>query len=390
MFIFSAVLTLLMLSLPLDLAADSARRRSAGVAGRLARYLGEAVMEGFSDDDVTDVYVNPHDRRVRFDTHSQGKVDTGHELSEASAEQFLNAVADLHGLVLGRDHPALQAELPGERFGGARLQGFLPPTALGASFVARKLPGRVRSLEEYASEGTLSASQMELLRRAIISRWNVLIVGGTGTGKTTLTGALLKEIAALCPRDRVIVLEDTRELTCGATDHLALRTSEPAGLSDLVRQTLRAYPDRIVVGEVRGVEALDLLDAWSTGHPGGLGTVHARSAEGALVRLDRLCQRAGVPPQRDLVAEAVDLVVLMESGPGGQRRVKDLVRVLGLSTDGRFRLARLPADAPGEGSTGTGQHGRPGGRHPYGGDPGGEGGSFSAAHIVLEPHAAPA
>ena len=344
-------------------------------------------MEGFGDDDVTDVYVNPHDRRVRFDTHSRGKVDTGHELSEASAEQFLNAVADLHGLVLGQDHPALQAELPGERFGSARLQGFLPPTALGASFVARKLPGRVRSLEEYASEGTLSASQMEVLRRAITLRWNILIVGGTGTGKTTLAGALLKEVAALCPRDRVVVLEDTRELTCEAADHLALRTSEAASLAQIVRQTLRAYPDRIVVGEVRGVEALDLLDAWSTGHPGGLGTVHARSAEGTLLRLDRLCQRAGVPPQRDLVAEAVDLVVLMESGPGGQRRVKDVVRVLGFSTDGRFRLERLPADAdaPGEGSTGTGQHGRPGG-----GDPGGEGATFSADHVMLEPHAVPA
>ena len=385
MFIFNAVLPAPMPSLPSDLVADSAQRRSAGVAGRLARYLGESIMVGFGDDDVTDVYVNPHDRRVRFDTHSRGKVDTGHELSEASTEQFLNAVADLHGLVLGRDHPALQAELPGERFGSARLQGFLPPTVVGASFVARKLPGRVRSLEKYTSEGTLSASQMELLRRAIISRWNILIVGGTGTGKTTLAGALLKEIAALCPRDRVVVLEDTRELTCEAADHLALRTSEAASLAQIVRQTLRAYPDRIVVGEVRGVEALDLLDAWSTGHPGGLGTLHARSAEGALLRLDRLCQRAGVPPQRDLAAEAVDLVVLMESGPGGQRRVKDLVRVLGLGTDGRFRLERLPADAPGEGSTGTGQHGRPGG-----GDPGGEGASFSTAHIVLEPHAVPA
>jgi type IV secretion system protein VirB11 len=166
---------------------------------------------------------------------------------------------------------------------------------------------------------------------------NVLIAGGTNSGKTTLANALLKEITDRFPHERIVLLEDTVELQCVARDHLALRTTAGVTLAQLVKSALRTSPNRIVVGEVRGHEALDLLDVWATGHPGGVATVHASSAEGALARLDRLAQRANVPPQRHLVAEAIHLVAVIEGGNGG-RRVTDLVRVNGLDAHGRYVL----------------------------------------------------
>ncbi len=326
--------------------------RSARVAEMMARYLGERVMDAFADDDVTEVYVNPQDGHVRFDTRSLGKVDTGEALAAERVEQFLNAVADLHGLTLDGERPAIQAELPVERFRGARLQGFRPPLASAAAFVVRKPPAVVYPLDEYVARGTISAEGRTALREAVLRRWNVLVAGGTGSGKTTLANAVLREVTDLCPGERVVILEDTVELQCAAADHLALRTVAGLTLADLVRQTLRAYPDRIVVGEVRGPEALDLLDAWSTGHPGGLGTFHAEDAQTALARLDRLCQRANVPSQAALVAEAVDLVVVMEGtggaaggGGGRQRRVREVVRVRGLRPDGAYDLDPLTEHA---------------------------------------------
>ena len=149
--------------------------------------------------------------------------------------------------------------------------------------------------------------------------------------------ALLQEITHQFPYERLVLLEDTVELQCAARDHLALRTNGRVTLADLVRNTLRTSPDRIIVGEVRGAEALDLLDAWATGHPGGIATVHASSPEGALLRLDRLAQRANVPPQAALVAEAVGLVVVIEGG-NARRRVADIARVDGLGLDGRYQL----------------------------------------------------
>jgi type IV secretion system protein VirB11 len=185
----------------------------------------------------------------------------------------------------------------------------------------------------------MSGAWREALGTAVGERWTIVVAGGTGTGKSTLLGALLHEIAQRCPGERVAVLEDTVELRCPVPDHLPLRTTPELPLAALVKATLRTSPNRIVIGEVRDASALDFLDAAVTGHPGGLCTVHASSALGALHRLDRLAQRANVPPQPELVAEAVDLVVVLE-GHHARRRVADLVRVTGLDGDGRYLLHR--------------------------------------------------
>jgi len=193
-----------------------------------------------------------------------------------------------------------------------------------------------------AAGGIMTPVQRAAIGHAVTSHANVLIAGGTNSGKTTLANALLREITERCPDERIVVLEDTVELQCAARDHLALRTGPGVTLAELVRSALRTSPNRIVVGEVRGREALDLLDAWATGHPGGCGTCHATTADGALLRLDRLAQRNNVPSQVALIAEAVNLIAVVEGGNRG-RRLVDLARVVGLDADGRIALEHLTA-----------------------------------------------
>ena len=306
----------------------------------MARYLGPVILRAFADDDVTEIYVNPQDGVVRFDTRSRGRIASGVTVAPTRVEMFLNAVATSLGLTLGADHPGLEAELPAVGFRGSRLQGFVPPVTPAPAFTIRKPPAVVYSLDDYVAAGVISRAERAEFSRAVREHQNILIVGGTNTGKTTLANALLKEITDCFPAERLVILEDTVELQCLAPDHLALRTSPAVTLAQLVKSALRTSPSRIVVGEVRGSEALDLLDAWATGHPGGVATVHASSPEGALLRLDRLAQRANVPPQRHLVAEAVHLIAVLE-GAHARRRLTELVRVQGLDRDGRFLLHRL-------------------------------------------------
>jgi type IV secretion system protein VirB11 len=309
----------------------------------MARYLGGRIMQALADDDVTELYVNPQDGLVRVESRRFGKMDSSCVLPRERAEMFLNAVAASHGVRLDAEHPSIQAELPQSRFRGARLQGFVAPVTQGPCFTIRKPPAVVYPLESYVQQGRLTPVMRLRLSEAVRSRESVLIVGGTNTGKTTLANALLKEIATVRPADRVVILEDTVELQCAAADHLALRTTADTSLRDLVKQALRTNPTRIVVGEVRDAAALDLLDAWATGHPGGIATLHATTVAGALLRLDRLAQRAGVPSQRALIADAVQLVVLLQNTNAqgaAARRVTDLVRVSGLTDDGRYVLHR--------------------------------------------------
>jgi type IV secretion system protein TrbB len=305
----------------------------------MSRFLGPVVLAGFADDDVTEVYLNPQDGVVRFDTRSRGRVESGARLDRHRVEMFLNTVAATLGLTLSADHPSLEAELPALSFRGSRLQGFVPPVTPAPAFTIRKPPAAIYSLDDYARSGMVSDGERRQFEDAVLEHQNILIAGGTNSGKTTLANALLREITEVFPWERLVILEDTVELQCAAPDHLALRTSPQVSLAQLVKSALRTSPNRIIVGEVRGAEALDLLDAWATGHPGGVATVHASSAEGALRRLDRLAQRANVPSQRELVAEAIDLIAVLEGGNAG-RRLTDLVLVSGIDRAGHYLLDR--------------------------------------------------
>ena len=232
--------------------------------------------------------------------------------------------------------PIVSAELPetGERF-----EGVMPPVATAPCFSIRKPAQVLYRLSDYVAARIMAPPQAQLLRQAVTDRRNIVVVGGTSSGKTTLVNALLAEVASL--GERVLILEDTRELQCAAQDVVALRTKPGvASLADLVRSTLRLRPDRIIVGEVRGPEALDMLKAWNTGHPGGVTTVHANSGRGALLKLEQLVQEAVVTVPRALIAEAVDLIVFL-AGRGTSRRVESLIEVQGLDAGGDYLLKPL-------------------------------------------------
>jgi len=220
---------------------------------------------------------------------------------------------------------------------GERFEGLLPPVVAAPCFAIRKPAVAVFTLNDYVAAGITTSDQAEALRTAVAARKNILVAGGTSTGKTTLTNALLAEVAKTA--DRVVLIEDTRELQCLAPNLVALRTKDGVvSLSDLVRSSLRLRPDRIPIGEVRGAEALDLLKAWGTGHPGGVGTIHAGSALGALRRLEQLIQEAVVTVPRALIAETIDVVAVL-SGRGRERRLTELMCVTGLGPAGDYVLS---------------------------------------------------
>ena len=295
--------------------------------------LGPAIARFLEDATVVEVMLNP-DGRIWIDRLSEGLSDTGERLSAADGERIVRLVAHHVGAEVHAGAPRVSAELPetGERF-----EGLLPPVVAAPAFAIRKPAVAVFTLENYVAAGIMSAAQAAALRQAVSERRNILVAGGTSTGKTTLTNALLAEVAKTS--DRVVLIEDTRELQCQAPNLVALRTKDGVvSLSDLVRSSLRLRPDRIPIGEVRGAEALDLLKAWGTGHPGGVGTIHAGTGIGALRRLEQLIQEAVVTVPRALIAETIDLVAVL-AGRGSERRLAELVRVTGLGPAGDYALS---------------------------------------------------
>ncbi len=294
--------------------------------------LGASISRFLDDPAIVEVMLNP-DGRLWIDRLSNGLADTGETVSAADAERIVRLVAHHVGLEVHASSPRVSAELPetGERF-----EGLLPPVVAAPAFAIRKPAVAVFTLEDYVAASIMSQDEARALRQAVAARRNILVAGGTSTGKTTLTNALLAEVAK--SGDRVILIEDTRELQCSAPNLVALRTKDGvASLSDLVRSSLRLRPDRIPIGEVRGSEALDLLKAWGTGHPGGVGTIHAGTALGALRRLEQLIQETVVTVPRALIAETIDLVAVL-AGRGAQRRLTELACVDGLGTEGDYHV----------------------------------------------------
>ncbi len=295
-----------------------------------------APLQGWlSDPAIAEVMVNP-DGRVWIDRLAGGLEDTGLLLPPEHGDRIIRLVAHHAGAEVHPGSPRISAELPetGERF-----EGLIPPIVAAPAFAIRKPAIAVFTLAEYAASGIMTPAEATFLRAAVARRGNILVAGGTSTGKTTLVNALIDEVART--DDRVILIEDTCEIQCKAPNAVALRTrAGVASLSDLVRSSLRLRPDRILVGEVRGAEALDLIKAWGTGHPGGIGTIHAGSAIGALLRLEQLIQEAVVTVPRALIAETIHVIAVL-AGRGRERRLVELALVNGLTPAGDYALTNL-------------------------------------------------
>jgi P-type conjugative transfer ATPase TrbB len=304
-------------------------------ARMLRTAFGPAIASFLEDPAIIEVMLNP-DGRLWIDRLSSGLADTGELVSAADGERIVRLVAHHVGAEVHATSPRISAELPetGERF-----EGLLPPVVAGPAFAIRKPAVAVFSLEDYIAKGIMNSAQAVALKDAVETRKNILVAGGTSSGKTTLTNALLAEVAKTS--DRVVLIEDTRELQCKAPNLVALRTKDGViSLSDLVRSSLRLRPDRIPIGEVRGAEALDLLKAWGTGHPGGIGTIHAGTALGALRRLEQLIQEAVITVPRALIAETINVIAVL-SGRGADRRLTELASVTGIGASGDYSLIAI-------------------------------------------------
>ena len=329
---------------------------------KLERECGTAMMTELRDPRVMEVMLNP-DGKLWRDVAGRGMEFTGHTMEPGAAESVLTTCASMLNTTVTRDNPILEGEFP---LDGSRLEGIVPPIVRAPIFAIRKKATKVFTLNDYHAKGIIGTSlgrraahaesgeqsvyshPIEAIRHAVRQRQNILIVGGTGSGKTTLANAILAEIAALCGEDRLVAIEDTMELQVTMPNSVLLRTSEATNMQRLLRATMRLRPDRIVVGEVRGGEALTLLKSWNTGHPGGIATIHANSAEGGLVRLAQLIYEA--PEARNLsektvsstIKEAVNLVMFIERSatPAG-RSVSELMRISDFVGD---RFVMSPVD----------------------------------------------
>lgn len=313
----------------------------------LSMTLGTQVMEVLSDPEVNEIYVNPALRGVPMHVWAdgrRGKERTDVTIDEHTVEQFLSIMATSRGETLTAASPHLQAKLPpGHPFHGARLQGIIAPVTTQATFVIRKHSTAIFTLDSYVESGTMTSAQRKALAMAVKEHENIVIAGGTSSGKTTLTNAVLQEIAEHTPDDRIVVLEDTPELQCSAEDALHMTTSPEADMKTLVYLTLRCTPNRIVVGEVRDEAAYDLLDAWSTGHPGGVCTVHAENPHIALSRLHRLASKGSEASRHLLIGHAIGIVMVVQK-IAGVRRITDFVRVKGWAADTGYQIEAVLDD----------------------------------------------
>lgn len=296
----------------------------------LRHALGPAILAALVEPAVVEILVNP-DGRLVLDRIGQGREDTTLRLDADACERVIRLVADYVGDPVTREDPRLSGVLPvtGERF-----QAFLPPVTKGPAFSIRKRPAVIWKLDDYVRDGVMTDRQASVLRLVVSERRNLLISGGTGSGKTTLANALLAEPAFA--GDRVFLIEDTPELQCSAWDLVATLTRRfprPIRVADLVRDALRMRPDRIVVGEMRdGAAAFETLKAWNTGHPGGLSTIHANSPADALSRLEDLIAEVSTTVPRRAIAQAVDVVVQIERNQTG-RRVTGIIQIFGQSAE---------------------------------------------------------
>ena len=295
------------------------------ITDRLRRDLGPLVEGALNDPKTTDILLNADGqlwlKRLGEPTRIIGTMEAWR------ATSVMKTLAGLLGKTVGAKEPILDGELP---FGNERFAGQLPPVVSSPCFAIRKPAITVFPLDSYVEQGIMTQAQCDAIKKAVRDHKNILVVGGTGSGKTTLINAVIQEMVDNDPNERVFIIEDTGEIQCSAINCVQYHTTLEVSMTDLLKTTLRMLPDRIIVGEVRGSEALDLLDSWNTGHDGGAGTLHANSAESALQRLKSLVTRNKHAPTdiEPLIAEAVHVIVQINR-KSEVRRVEAILEIVG-------------------------------------------------------------
>ena len=234
--------------------------RNARLHDKLSRELGPEVCACLSDASVIEILLNA-DGTLWVERGGRPPSRLG-SLAPIRAEAALATIAAAHKTTITRQNPILECELP---LDGSRFEGLIPPVVSAPVFAIRRKASAIFSLADYAAAGIMTEGQKTIIEWAAANRENILIVGGTGSGKTTLVNAVIAHVSTAFPEDRLVILEDTAEIQCASLNAVLLRSCEAADLRRLLRATLRLRPDRILVGEVRGAEALDLLKAWNTG-----------------------------------------------------------------------------------------------------------------------------
>jgi type IV secretion system protein VirB11 len=322
---------------------------------KLIRELGPLVTSCLNDSRTEDILLNADSTLWVKRTHADFEV-VG-KMASAQALSAFGTIAAIRDTVINHENPILETELPTD---GSRFEGLIPPVVRQPVFAIRQRPRCVFTLTDYEGAGILTDKNdllnrqrhkdrfvelvrgkrhIDVMRAAIEHRKNILVAGSTGSGKTTFINALLAELAAIAPADRVLIIEDTPELQCNVRNSVALLAVGRVTMLDCLRACMRLKPTRIVVGEVRGGEALSMLKAWNTGHPGGAASVHANDARGALIRVESLVAEATEAPQQQLIAEAVNLVVFVDNEPTlkAARKVREVAVVMGYS-NGAYEL----------------------------------------------------
>lgn len=283
----------------------------------------QEILTIFNDSNTIEIMLNS-DGKLWVEQFGKDMFVLKDNFSEIKAKSIITTVASYIDTVVNADNPILECEFP---LDGSRFEALIPPVVSKPTFTIRKKAIKIFTLDDYEQSNIITKTQKEFLVNAILERLNILVVGGTGSGKTTFSNALIYEISQKAPNQRIIIIEDTAELQCASENKVILRANEKVDMLRLLKATMRLRPDRIIVGETRSKEALDLLKAWNTGHPGGIATIHANSAYAGLTRLEQLIAEASNAPMGQLIAEAINLVVFIKKNQKG-RRIEEIAKVL--------------------------------------------------------------
>lgn len=313
--------------------SETQTRRHAGLRTAVA-----PIRAFLGDDTVVEIMLNA-DGRIWVEKAGVGMFASDATMSPEDALRMLRVVATEMNTELSERNPSLAGKLP---IWGARVQASIPPIVDAPVFALRKPAKILFGLDDYVSRGILTPAGAGALREAVRERRNILVGGGTGSGKTTFANALLREISD--STDRIYLVEDNVELQCAAANKLQVLVQPPTYTwNHAIRDAMRFRPDRIIVGEVRDGSALEMLKAWNTGHPGGIATVHANDTGAMLDRVCQLIEEVVPVAPRAMVADTIDVCVHLRRDPRhpAGRAVTGIDEVRGISNENRWILVPI-------------------------------------------------